>query len=88
MKMFFKYAAILAVIYFAAWTLAYVCIFVSRGDGLDFSHYFEYLALAWTFSGGELPLFIWLFSVIAFLPLVVIVVYLLRKHGKRAKDVA
>jgi hypothetical protein len=88
MKPFLRYAVILAAIYFAAWTVSYAGIFVSRGDGLDFSHYFEYLALAWTFHGGELPAFILLFSVIAFLPLAVLAVYLLRKYERRAKDVA
>jgi len=84
MKAFLRYAVILAAIYFAAWTVSYVGIFVSRGDGLDFSHYFEYLTLAWTFHGGELPSFIWLFSVIAFLPLAVLAVYFLRKYERRA----
>lgn len=87
MRTLLRCAVVLAAAYLAAWTLSYAFIFVSRGDGLDFTYYFEYLALAWTFRAGELPLFIWLFSVIAFLPLAVLVVFLLRRYEKQKSDV-
>jgi hypothetical protein len=57
-------------------------MFLSRGDGLDFSHYFEYFGLAWSFHGGELPSFIWLFSLIAFLPLAGLSVFVVRRFSK------
>lgn len=81
MRRLLKYAVVLAVVYLAAWTVAYAVMFVSRGDGLDFTYYFEYLRLAWTFSGEELPSFIWLFSILAFLPLAGLSVFLLRRLG-------
>jgi hypothetical protein len=87
MRTLLRYAAVLVTVYFATWTAAYVGVFVSRGDGLDFSHVFEYFGLAWTFRGGELPSFIWLFSVIAFLPLAGLSVFLLRRYERR-KNVA
>ena len=83
-----RYALVLVAVYFAAWTASYAAMFVSRGDGLDFSYFFEYLGLAWTFSGGELPSFIWLFSVIAFLPLAVLAVFLLRRYERHKRPVA
>ena len=88
MKKPLRYAAVLVVVYFAAWTASYAAMFVCRGDGLDFSYFFEYLGLAWTFSGGELPSFIWLFSVIAFLPLAIVTVFLLRRYERHKKSVA
>ena len=50
------------------------------------SHFFEYLRLAWTFSGGELPTFIWLFSIVAFLPLAVLSVIYLRRYGRLHRE--
>ena len=83
-----RYAVVLVAAYLVAWTAAYAVMFVSRGDGLDFTHCFEYLGLAWTFSGGELPSFIWLYSVIAFLPLAGLSVFLLRRYDRRHHTVA
>jgi hypothetical protein len=82
-----KYVGVLVAIYFAAWTASYAFMFISPGDGLDFSHFFEYFRLAWTFRGGELPSFIWLFSVIAFLPLAVLSFFLLRRYDRQKNDV-
>ncbi len=88
MRTLLRYAVVLVAVYLAAWTAAYAVMFVSRGDGLDFTHFFEYLGLAWTFSGGELPSFIWLFSVIAFLPLAGLSVFLLRRYDRQHNTVA
>jgi hypothetical protein len=81
----FKYAVVLVTVYLVAWTASYAVAFVSRGDGLGFTYFFEYLRLAWTFSGGELPSLIWLFSVITFLPLASVSVFLLRRYARRKK---
>ena len=83
MRTLLRYTAVLAAVYLAAWTASYVVMFLSRGEGLDFTYFFEYLRLGWTFSGGELPTFIWLFSIIAFLPLAGLSVFVLRKYERR-----
>jgi hypothetical protein len=83
MRTLLRYAVVLAAVYLAAWTASYTVMFVSRGDGLDFTYFFECFRLAWTFSGGELPSFIWLFSIIAFLPLAGLSVFLLRRYERR-----
>ena len=87
MKPLPRYALALVATYLAAWTISYVVIFVTRGDGLDFAHSFEYLRLGWTFSGGELPSYIWLFSVILFLPLAGLVLWRLRKYEMPRRSV-
>ena len=83
MRTLFRYAVVLVAVYLAAWTGSYAVLFVNRGGGLDFTHFFEYLRLAWTFSGGELPSFIWLFSIIAFLPLAGLSIFVLRRYERR-----
>jgi membrane protein implicated in regulation of membrane protease activity len=80
-----KYAAALVTTYLVAWTVAYACMFLTRGDGLDFTHYFEYLALAWTFRAGELASFIWAISLMAFLPLGLGTVFVLRRYERSRK---
>jgi hypothetical protein len=65
--------------YFVAWTMSYELMFISRGDGLDFGRYFEYLVWAWSFRGGELPTLIWWFSIVAFVPMAVGVVLLMKR---------
>lgn len=71
--------------YLISWTLSYLTVFILCGDGLDFSYYFSYLGLAWTFSGGEIPTYIWVFSLILFLPIMWITVYG-TKHYKQRMD--
>jgi hypothetical protein len=88
MKRFSRYSLGLFAAYFVAWTTAYVLMLLSRGDGIDFSRYFEYLGLAWTFRAGELPLFIWLFSILGFVPLAAFVIILFRRHERRPRNAA
>ena len=83
-----RYTITLLVTYLLAWTASYVFMFLSRGDGVDFSHYFEYLVLAWTFNGFELPTFILIFSIVGFLPVAAVVVILMRKHDKQRGNLA
>jgi hypothetical protein len=80
MSSLLRYAAILAAVYFAVWAAAYALV-----AGLDFTYCFQYLRLAWTFSGGELPSIIWVFSNMAFLPLAGLSVFLLRRY-ERSKN--
>jgi hypothetical protein len=53
--------------YVLSWFLAYVLTLLLRGDTLDFGFFLEYLVLGWTFTGFELPMFMWMFSIIIFL---------------------
>jgi hypothetical protein len=53
--------------YVLSWFLAYVLTFLLRGDSLDFGYFLEYLFLGWTFTGFELPMFMWMFSIVIFL---------------------
>jgi hypothetical protein len=52
--------------YLLSWFLAYVLTFLLRGDTLDFGFFIDYLFLAWTFTGFELPMFMWLTSLVIF----------------------
>jgi hypothetical protein len=45
----------------------------------------SYFRAAWTFHAGELPGFIWLFSIVAFVPLAAVVVFALWLHGRLRK---
>ena len=84
MKKLLQYAVALFGAYAVAWALSYVAVFLSRGDGLDLRYFFEYLTLAWTFRAGELPAFIWLLSVAAFLLLAPLIIFLLRTRSRDA----
>lgn len=46
MKSLLRYGVVLVATYFAAWTAAYAGMFVSRGDGMDFTYFLEYFRLA------------------------------------------
>ena len=87
MRTLLRYAVVLIAVYLTAWTASYAVMVGSRSDGSDFTSFIEYFRLAWTFSGGELPSFIWLLSMIAFLPLAGLSVFLLRRYERR-KDPA
>ena len=82
MRTLLRYSAALVITYFAAWTAAYVFVM-----GLDLAHYFQYLVLAWTFHGLELPSSVWFFSMLAFLPLGLLAVLLLRRCEKQKNKV-
>jgi len=79
-----RWMLILLSTYAIAWCSSYVLIMTSRSDGLALEHFFEYFALAWSFSGGELPTFVWLGSLLIFLVLIGLVLIaqkvLRRKH--------
>ena len=77
-----KKIVITLVVYFLAWTVSYSIIFFSGFDELDFTYYFEYLFLAWTFSGGEYPAFIWFFSIVLFIPAEILAIYLMKKFSQ------
>jgi hypothetical protein len=85
MRKIFKHAVGLLVAYFVAWTAAFVGMSSSRGESAPWDLYWSYFTMAWTFHAGELPLFIWLFSVVAFVPLAALVIFALWMCG-RAKQ--
>ena len=78
-----RYALLLLGVYMLSWTAAYLLVMVLRGGGWDFGHYFEYLILAWTFRGGELPTFIWFFSLAGFLIVGTLTVVFMWRNEKR-----
>jgi hypothetical protein len=67
--------SVLVATYVVAWTVAYVLVM-----GLDFAYFLEYFVLAWTFSGLEVPTYIWLFSIAVFLPFAGLALFLLRRR--------
>ena len=81
MKKLTRFVVALFFAYSVAWTLSYIVVFLGRGEGLDLRYFFQYLVLAWTFRAGELPAFIWLLSVAAFLLLAPLVIFLVRRRS-------
>ena len=75
-----QYVLVLAATYMVAWTVSYSFIM-----GADFRYYVEYFVLAWTFNAFEIPGFIWLLSVVLCVPLMLLVVFLLRKSRRVVK---
>jgi len=59
--------------YFVAYTVAY-CTSMERP--YDSSLYVEYLYLGWTFRGLEQAFFVWLFSLLLFVPIALFFVFL------------
>ena len=83
-----KNVLLIAIGYGFAWTTSYIVIMLSRGDGLGFQFYFEYLASAWTFRGGVLPTFTWLLSIVIFIVLVFVWVIEGRRDSKHDRSAA
>ena len=61
-----KRLALAAVAYVACWIAAHCAVMWSRGDGLSLAYLVRYFRLAWSFSGGELPGFIWGVSIVLY----------------------
>ena len=59
MKTVLNWLALGIVVYFACWCVSYLWLV-----GTDFSHFWEYLVLAWT-DPGELPGYLQFVSVVA-----------------------
>ena len=68
--------------YVFAWTASFIFMFASRDEATPWDLYFPYLRVAWTFRAGEIPSFIWLYSVVVFVPLSTLVVIVLRRLGR------
>jgi len=54
MKAPFRYAIALLGAYFVAWTVSYAIVMFNAVHRLDFSEYFHWFVLAWTFRGFEM----------------------------------
>src|SRR5258708_4913282 len=83
LKTFFQCAITLIGAYFIAWTVSYVVITERLIGRLDFTEYFEWLVLTWTFHGLELVRYTWFFSLVGFLPLAVVMIFLVKRLGRR-----
>lgn len=86
MKAFFRYFLALVAAYWLAWTIAYVGVMYNAVLRLDFSEYFHWFVLAWTFRGLEMVALTWLLSMGLFLPLAAIAVFLARRLGRHSKS--
>ncbi len=60
-----RYLGLLVIAHLIAWSVVFVCVM-----GLDIKFVPTYFFLGWTFSGGELPSYIWLLSWPVFLSIV------------------
>ncbi len=86
LKLLFKYVTALFAAYFLAWTISYVFMFLSRGDHLDFSYYFKWLVMAWTFNGLEVVTYTWIINLILVLPLWALMIFLMKRIEKRRRS--
>ena len=88
----FSYVLALFFAYFVGWTGAYIAVTLGAVSHLDFTHYFEWFRLAWTFKGFEMVGFTWLLSLILFVPVAIVLLYLVSRLWQkpliRAQDVA
>lgn len=80
-----RFAIALLAAYLAAWTIAYVAVMYNAVLRLDFSEYFHWFVLAWTFRGFEMVAITWLLSMGLFLPLAAVAVFLVRRMERRRK---
>ena len=65
-----KLLGIVLAMYLLAWCTSYFLVMVFRGDGMNFRELIDYLGLAWSFSGGEIPMFVWFGSLVIFAVLI------------------
>lgn len=79
---FITYLSALLIAYALAWCASFAYFFHSRGDAADVGLFFQYFALAWSFRGGEMPAFIWFGSLVAFIPLAVIAILIIRRYAR------
>jgi hypothetical protein len=69
--------------YLLAWTTAYMVVMYNAVRRLDFSEYIHWFVLAWTFVGLEMVALTWFLSMVIFVPLAVVSVFLVRRWSKR-----
>src|SRR5690349_6178329 len=76
MAKFLRTAVVLVGAYVVAWTASFAVMFSLRGEAVPWHQYLSYLQMAWTFRGRELPALIWISSLVVFVPLAALVVWL------------
>ena len=77
---FLKYFVSILFAYALAWTVAYFGFSLTEGDSFTPEFYFSYFKLAWFSNGaGELVGFIWLCSLILFLPFAAASIWLVKR---------
>ena len=86
MKAGSRYVVAVLGAYFLAWTIAYIAVTYNAVRRVDFSEYFHWFALAWTFRGFEMVAVTWLLSVGLFLPFSAVAVFLARRLDRRSKS--
>jgi hypothetical protein len=80
-----RYGIAIFVSYFVAWTVAYIIVMYNAVRRLDFSQYFQWLVLAWNFTGFEMVAITWLLSIAIFIPLVITAIFLVRRRARRER---
>jgi hypothetical protein len=83
MKTPLRYTIALLGAYFVGWTVSYLIVMYNAIRRLDFSEYFNWFVLAWTFRGFEMVAITWLLSIAVFLTLTIVAVFLVRRFGRR-----
>ena len=83
LKALSRHSTALLAAYFVAWTISYIIVMFNAVHRLDFSQYFSWFVLAWTFRGFEMVAAAWLLSMVAFLPLAALAVFLVWRRQRR-----
>ena len=78
-----RYGIAILASYFVAWTVAYIIVMYNAVRRLDFNEYFNWLVLAWGFTGFEMVAATWLLSIAIFIPLVIVAIFLVRRRARR-----
>ena len=63
-------------------------MFLLRGEAAPWDQYFSYLGMAWTFRAGEIPALIWASSLVVFVPLAAVVVFIAVRRARRTHRAA
>lgn len=72
-----KKILIFLLMYLVSWAFSFVVI---NGD-FNFKYMVEYFALAWTFDGLMRPTYTWILSLVIFLPMLGVSLYMTRKRS-------
>ena len=75
-------------IYLVAWTLCFAVMFVVRGETVPWDQYLSYLVMAWTFRAGEIPALIWASSLVVFVPLAAVLVFIALRRARSTRRAA
>ena len=88
MATFLRTTVALLGIYLVAWTVCFAVMFVLRGEEVPWDLYLSYLGLAWTFRAGEIPALIWASSLVVFVPLAAVLVFIAVKRARGMRRAA